>query len=130
MLCGVSWSLCCGSVSTVCVGWRMSVYASVVLAGDCWCIIFQWCWLEAVSECCVVLAGDCWCMFQWFGLETVSVSFSGFGWRLLVYVSVVWAGDCQCILQWCWLETVGVCFSGLGWRLSVCTSVVLAGDCQ
>ena len=76
MLCGVSWSLCCGSVSTVCIGWRMLVYASVVLVGDCWCIR-QWCWLEAVSECCVVLTGDCWCMFQLFGLET------------------------QCILQWC-----------------------------
>ena len=37
---------------------RMSVYTSAGLAGDCWCIL-QWCWLEAVSECCVLLAGVC-----------------------------------------------------------------------
>ena len=64
-----------------------------------------------------VLAGDCQCMLQWFWLETVSVCFSGFGWRLSVYASVVLAGDCWCILQWCWLETVSEC------------CVVLAGVC-
>ena len=51
------------------------MYASVVLAGD-----------SVYTS--VVLAGDCWCMFQWFGLETVSVYFSGVGWRLSV--SAVW----------------------------------------
>ena len=43
------------------VSWRLSVYTSVVLAGDCRCIL-QWCWLETVGVYLVVLAGDCQCM--------------------------------------------------------------------
>ena len=72
----------------------MSVYVSVMLAEDCQCIL-QWCWLE-----------------------TVSVYFSGVGWRLSVYTSVVLAGDCWCILSGVgWRLSVYV--SGVGWKLSV-----------
>ena len=62
------------------VNWRLLVYVSVVWAGD-----------SVYTS--VVLAGDCWCMFQWFGLETVSVYFSGVGWRLSAS-AVVLAGVC------------------------------------
>ena len=57
-------------------------------------------------------------MLQWCWLKTVSVYFSGVGWRLSVCTSVVLAGDCWCILSGVgWRLSVYV--SGVGWKLSV-----------